>query len=495
MPVPHQSAAAELQKHQRQNQNPSAHSCYEELNPIFAIEATTKPQYTLDRLATIRSEPGMPSETPQEALNSQAGDDSSRQPRFPQHSFQPARDAFPVPSQRQYGRVDLIHLYPHLYSRAYINFRNPDDILLFRDRFDGYVFIDNKGLEYPAVVEFAPFQKISKKKLKKKDAKSGSIEDDPEYRKFLESYCADEEKICANPETLLGEIEAKTRELIARRTTPLLEYIKNRKLEKQRIREEKREERRRRELEKKRLREEEKRKRREEERRKRKEAEKQKKIAEKEIRIKLLKKPEKGDDLPSETNKEKGEEADIEESKWEKSPGSGSIKSKPLEGSPKELKEKSQNDSDKEQMDLERRFREKDLERQRYRLDDGRKHRAHYEFDKFVRRNEEELKWGKGYSQDRGKKGNHNYSFTVEAVDKLGKEDKCDDMASKKERIRNKDRPAMQLYQPGARIRTHTGSTSKIYDCSGKSSEDACDRKYEVDNSTGGGSEKGEEAE
>ncbi|NXK79593.1 REN3A protein, partial [Amazona guildingii] len=231
-------------------------------------------------------------------------------------------------------------LYPHLYSRAYINFRNPEDILLFRDRFDGYVFIDNKGLEYPAVVEFAPFQKISKKKLKKKDAKAGSIEDDPEYRKFLESYCADEEKICANPEILLGEIEAKTRELIARRTTPLLEYIKNRKLEKQRIREEKREERRRRELEKKRLREEEKRKRREEERRKRKEVEKQKKISEKEIRIKLLKKPEKGDELPSEKHKEKGEEADIEENKWEKSPGSGSMRSKSLEGSLKDLKEK-----------------------------------------------------------------------------------------------------------------------------------------------------------
>ncbi|XP_041274107.1 regulator of nonsense transcripts 3A isoform X4 [Onychostruthus taczanowskii] len=231
-------------------------------------------------------------------------------------------------------------LYPHLYSRAYINFRNPEDILLFRDRFDGYVFIDNKGLEYPAVVEFAPFQKISKKKLKKKDAKAGSIEDDPEYRKFLENYCTDEDKICANPEILLGEIEAKTRELIARRTTPLLEYIKNRKLEKQRIREEKREERRRRELEKKRLREEEKRKRREEERRKRKEVEKQKKISEKEIRIKLLRKPEKGDELASEKHKEKGEEADTEENKWDKSPGSGSIKSKSLESSLKEIKEK-----------------------------------------------------------------------------------------------------------------------------------------------------------
>ncbi len=37
-------------------------------------------------------------------------------------------------------------LYPHLFSRAYINFKTPEDILLFRDRFDGYVFIDNKGI-------------------------------------------------------------------------------------------------------------------------------------------------------------------------------------------------------------------------------------------------------------------------------------------------------------------------------------------------------------
>uniref|UniRef100_A0A8C5TKI4 UPF3A regulator of nonsense mediated mRNA decay n=1 Tax=Malurus cyaneus samueli TaxID=2593467 RepID=A0A8C5TKI4_9PASS len=141
-------------------------------------------------------------------------------------------------------------------------------------------------------------------------------------------------------------------------------------------------------------------------------------------------KPEKGDELASEKHKEKGEEADIEENKWDKSPGSGN------------------------QRDLERRFREKEPERQRYRLDDGRKHRTHYEFDKFMRRNEEELKWGKGYNQDRGKKGNYNYSFTVEAVDKLGKEDKCDDMASKKERIRNKSAWSVQGTSPGP-CRTH----------------------------------------
>lgn len=37
------------------------------------------------------------------------------------------------------------------------------------------------GQEYPAIVEFAPFQKIAKKRSKKKDAKSGTIEDGEIY--------------------------------------------------------------------------------------------------------------------------------------------------------------------------------------------------------------------------------------------------------------------------------------------------------------------------
>uniref|UniRef100_A0A8C4MWC4 UPF3 domain-containing protein n=1 Tax=Equus asinus TaxID=9793 RepID=A0A8C4MWC4_EQUAS len=49
----------------------------------------------------------------------------------------PAHDYF------EFFTADL-SLFPHLYSRAYINFRNPEDILLFRDRFDGYIFIDSK---------------------------------------------------------------------------------------------------------------------------------------------------------------------------------------------------------------------------------------------------------------------------------------------------------------------------------------------------------------
>ena len=78
-------------------------------------------------------------------------------------------------------------------------------------------------------------------KVRNIPAKVGTTDDDPEYRKFLESYAADNEKMTSTPETLLEAIEAKNRKLIAKKTTPLLSFLKS----KQRMREEKREERRR----------------------------------------------------------------------------------------------------------------------------------------------------------------------------------------------------------------------------------------------------------
>ncbi|KAK1903763.1 Regulator of nonsense transcripts 3B [Dissostichus eleginoides] len=202
-------------------------------------------------------------------------------------------------------------LFPHLFARAYINFKHQEDIVLFRDRFDGYVFIDSRGQEYTAVVEFAPFQKTAKKRSKKKDAKCGTIAEDPDYNKFLEIYNGDDDKMASTPETLLEEIEAKSKELVAKKTTPLLDFLKN----KQRIREEKKEERRRRELERKRVRDEERRKWREEERRKRKDTDKMKRLdkplekdkdqVKEEPKIKLLKKPDRAEDADSEKPKEK----------------------------------------------------------------------------------------------------------------------------------------------------------------------------------------------
>lgn len=72
-------------------------------------------------------------------------------------------------------------------SRAYINFCNHDDIFIFKDKFDGYVFLDGRGVEYPAIVEFAPFQGLPKSKSRKTDNKANTIETESHYLNFVEA--------------------------------------------------------------------------------------------------------------------------------------------------------------------------------------------------------------------------------------------------------------------------------------------------------------------
>ncbi|XP_062469333.1 regulator of nonsense transcripts 3B isoform X2 [Pezoporus occidentalis] len=361
-------------------------------------------------------------------------------------------------------------LYPHMFSRAYINFKNQEDIVLFRDRFDGYVFVDHKGQEYAAIVEFAPFQKAAKKKSKKKDAKTGTIEDDPEYKKFLESYSADDEKLTSTPETLLEEIEARNKELIAKKTTPLLNFLKN----KQRLREEKREERRRRELERKRQREEERRKWKEEERRKRKEAEKLKK---------LLKKPEKDEkDLE---RKEKSKKLEKETLREEKNASSASAKRS--DGETKEEKaKKSEDECVKDYRDRDRDYeRDREYERaQREKLrrqeEERRRQKERFEKEKVFRRKEEEVKKERDLLREKGKKSDlTDFTSSMDKSEKVTKDDKKEDTI-KRDRIRNKDRPAMQLYQPGARSRSRL---CQYEDSAAKPADQGADKKQESETS------------
>lgn len=123
------------------------------------------------------------------------------------------------------------------FTRAYISFMNPAEIFNFRDKFDGYVFIDGKGNEYPAIVEFAPFQKVPKRKTKKPDSKKGTLEQDADYLKFkemLESPGNDDPKTI---DEYLEELEAKEKEMksnhgCVKTSTPLIEYLKKRREEK-----------------------------------------------------------------------------------------------------------------------------------------------------------------------------------------------------------------------------------------------------------------------
>ncbi|XP_072251508.1 regulator of nonsense transcripts 3B [Leuresthes tenuis] len=357
-------------------------------------------------------------------------------------------------------------LYPHLFARAYINFKNQDDIVLFRDRFDGYVFIDNRGQEYPAIVEFAPFQKTAKKKSKKKDSKCGTIIEDPDYKKFLEFYNGDEEKFTSTPETLLEEIEARSKELVAKKTTPLLDFLKN----KQRLREEKKEERRRRELERKRVRDEERRKWREEEKRKRKEAEKMRRLekplekdkdqVKEEPKIKLLKKPERCDDADSEKPKDKLKKPE-KPNKEDRSLGSAEQKRRQnmenredrgRKGDGDGRKEFRERDADRDR-DREKERRQRERERIRRQDEERRRRREHQDGENTHKKREEEFRKEKALE----KKKNENMADSPhsERPEKPARESKKDE-SSKRERLRNKDRPAIQLYQPGARSRNRT---------------------------------------
>ncbi|XP_045897676.1 regulator of nonsense transcripts 3B [Micropterus dolomieu] len=364
-------------------------------------------------------------------------------------------------------------LYPHLFARAYINFKNQEDIVLFRDRFDGYVFIDSRGQEYPAIVEFAPFQKTAKKRSKKRDAKCGTIVEDPEYKKFLEYYNGDEEKLASTPETLLEELEAKSKELVAKKTTPLLDFLKN----KQRIREEKKEERRRRELERKRLRDEERRKWREEERRKRKDAEKMKRLekplekdkdqVKEEPKIKLLKKPDRGDNADSEKPKEKVKKPE-KPNKEDRSMGSADHKRrqnienkddrgrKVDEDGRKEFRERGVDRDREREREREKERRQKEKERIRRQDEDRRRRRDRQDGENSSRRREEEVKKDKERVFEKKKGENTGDSTHSDRAEKPARDSKREE-SSKRERLRNKDRPAIQLYQPGARSRNRGG--------------------------------------
>lgn len=141
------------------------------------------------------------------------------------------------------------------FTRVYINFVQIDDVYLFKEKFDNYVFLDEKGHEYTAVVEFASFQKILKlRKKTRADPKCASIESDQIYIDFVNSLNESNENQEEKPEFSFQPIVEAKNEV---NTTPLLDFLKQRKLERQKLREEKRDERRRKDFERKRIREEE----------------------------------------------------------------------------------------------------------------------------------------------------------------------------------------------------------------------------------------------
>ncbi|XP_052838151.1 regulator of nonsense transcripts 3B [Drosophila gunungcola] len=114
--------------------------------------------------------------------------------------------------------------------RAYIDMSMKDiaDVLQFRDRFDGYVFVDTKGVEYVAIVEYAPFQCFLKNKARNDDSKVNTIESEPHYQEFIQRLADEREEA-----SRMGDVkidfcfDRRADEKV--KSTPLLQYLANKK--------------------------------------------------------------------------------------------------------------------------------------------------------------------------------------------------------------------------------------------------------------------------
>lgn len=118
-------------------------------------------------------------------------------------------------------------------TRAYITFENPEEIFVFRDKYDGYVFVDAKGTEYSAVVEYAPFQGFGKIRSKKRDIKMNTIDADSHYIAFLEALKNAENETKSESKM---EFSYQLKEDTEITSTPLLEFLESRRRKKPRRR-------------------------------------------------------------------------------------------------------------------------------------------------------------------------------------------------------------------------------------------------------------------
>lgn len=114
------------------------------------------------------------------------------------------------------------------YARAYLNFNSHDDVFEFAEFFNGHVFVNEKGTQYKAVVEYAPSQRVPKSNAKK-DGREGTIYKDPEYLEFLEQIAKPVENLPSADIQLERREAERSGVQEAPIVTPLMEYVRKRR--------------------------------------------------------------------------------------------------------------------------------------------------------------------------------------------------------------------------------------------------------------------------
>eukprot|EP00976_Prorocentrum_cordatum_P052291 1055290-Prorocentrum_minimum.AAC.1 len=124
-----------------------------------------------------------------------------------------------------------------VHSRAYINLKTPEDVLEFCEQFQNHLFVNERGHQFRAHIEFAPSQKVPKAR-QRRDPREGTIEKDPDYLKFVEELSKPEEQL-PSAEVQLEKRDAEEKAaLIANNgvapviITPLMAFLKQKAEEK-----------------------------------------------------------------------------------------------------------------------------------------------------------------------------------------------------------------------------------------------------------------------
>ncbi|XP_009379185.2 regulator of nonsense transcripts UPF3 isoform X2 [Pyrus x bretschneideri] len=115
------------------------------------------------------------------------------------------------------------------YSRAYIDFKQPEDVFEFAEFFDGHVFVNEKGAQFKAIVEYAPSQRVPKPSTKR-DGREGTIYKDPDYLEFLKHIAKPVEHLpSAEIQLERKEAEQAGGAKEAPIVTPLMEYVRQKR--------------------------------------------------------------------------------------------------------------------------------------------------------------------------------------------------------------------------------------------------------------------------
>ncbi|KXN69750.1 hypothetical protein CONCODRAFT_79154 [Conidiobolus coronatus NRRL 28638] len=130
------------------------------------------------------------------------------------------------------GKVSKKVLTPSKPSRAVIKFETIQKLINFKNLFKNHVYVDQQGVEFKIQIIFSPIQQ-NPKENNIQDAKLNTLESDPEFIKFCSKLHSEGEKEKSNNsnEILLGAQQQSTNEA-NKKSTPLLEYLKAKKMEK-----------------------------------------------------------------------------------------------------------------------------------------------------------------------------------------------------------------------------------------------------------------------